>query len=235
MLAPTSSSASLYAGESTLVADVTNSAVAEAEECFAWASQLYLGLGRRAAASFVLVDWTVHIDFPGGQFNRAMDRLEQALRQVADRLTAWGFVMIWRAMLAAELGQTEVCRDSVDEVFRVAELKKSPFQRSHGHWRLAVLSSYTGDAEATLHHIRQVELLGTAWLPIGSGEFLADAADLLDRVGYTALAHEYLARVKAEPKDAGPPGGPGRRRARGKAWRPRHRRRAAAGVEPPAG
>ncbi len=39
-------------------------AVAEAEECFARASQLYLGLGRRAAASFVLVDWTVHIDFP---------------------------------------------------------------------------------------------------------------------------------------------------------------------------
>ena len=76
-------------------------ALAEAEECFARASQLYLGLGRRAAASFVLVDWTVHIDFPRGQFNRAMDRLEQALRLVADRPTAWGFVMIWRAMLAA--------------------------------------------------------------------------------------------------------------------------------------
>ena len=178
-------------------------ALTEAEECFARASQLYLGLGRRAAASFVLVDWTVHIDFPRGQFNRAMDRLEQALSQVADRPTAWGFVMIWRAMLAAELGQTELCRDSVEEVFRVAELKKSPFQRSHGHWRLAVLCSYTGDPEATLDHIRQVELLGTAWLPIGSGEFLSDAADLLDRVGYVALAQEYLARVKAEPKDAG--------------------------------
>jgi DNA-binding SARP family transcriptional activator/ATP/maltotriose-dependent transcriptional regulator MalT len=177
-------------------------ALAEAEECFARASQLYLGLGRRAAASFVLVDWTVHIDFPRGQFNRAMDRLEEALGLVADRPTAWGFVMIWRAMLAAELGQTELCRDSVEEVFRVAELKKSPFQRSHGHWRLAVLSSYTGDAEATLHHIRQTELLGTAWMPLGSGEFLSDAADLLDRVGYTALAQEYLARVKAEPKDA---------------------------------
>ena len=46
-------------------------------------------------------------------------------------------------------------------------------------------------------------MLGSAWLPLGSGEFLSDAADLLDRVGYTALAQEYLARVKAEPKDAG--------------------------------
>jgi DNA-binding SARP family transcriptional activator/ATP/maltotriose-dependent transcriptional regulator MalT len=178
-------------------------ALSDAEECFARASQLYVGLGRRAAASFVLVDWTVHLDFPRGQFTQALDRIEEALRLVPDRPTAWGFVMIWRAMLAAELGQVQLCRDSVDEVFRVAEVKRSPFQRSHGHWRLAVLSSYTGDAEATIHHIRQVELLGTGWLTLGSGEFLSDAADLLDRVGYTALAQEYLARVKAEPKDAG--------------------------------
>ena len=59
------------------------------------------------------------------------------------------------------------------------------------------------DADATLHHVRQVELHGKTWLELGSGEFLSDAADLLDRVGHTALAHEYLARVKAEPKDAG--------------------------------
>jgi hypothetical protein len=43
---------------------------------------------------------------------------------------------------------------------------------------------------------------GTWWGP-ASGDFLAEAADLLDQVGHTALAWEYLARVKAEPKDAG--------------------------------
>ena len=177
-------------------------ALAEAEECFDRASQIYRRLGLRSAASFVSVDWSVHIEFPGGQFTRAMERIEDALRLVADRPTAWGFVMIWRAMLAGELGQAELCRDSVEAVFRVAELKKSPFLLSQGHWRLAVLSSYAGDAEATLHHVRQVELHGKTWLALGSGEFLSDAADLLDRVGYTALAHEYLARVKAEPKDA---------------------------------
>ena len=36
----------------------------------------------------------------------------------------------------------------------------------------------------------------------GSGDFLAEAADLLDRVGHVALAREYLDRVAAEPKDA---------------------------------
>ena len=88
MLELTSSSASLCAGGSTLVADVTKVPWPKQRNA-SRASQLYLGLGRRAAASFVLVDRTVHIDFPGGQFNRAMDRLEQALRQgggQADRL-----------------------------------------------------------------------------------------------------------------------------------------------------
>ena len=151
----------------------------------------------------ILVDWCVHIDFPSGQFAQAMERIDQALLLVPDRPSPWGFVMIWRAMLAAELGQADLCRDSVEEVFRVAELKKSPFLRAQGHWRLAVLSSYAGDADATLHHVRQVELHGKTWLELGSGEFLSDAADLLDRVGHTALADEYLARVKAEPKDAG--------------------------------
>ncbi len=149
------------------------------------------------------VDWCVHIDFPRGQFALAKERIEEALLLVADRPSAWGFVMLWRGMLAGELGQAELCRDSVEEVFRVAELKKSPFLLAQGHWRLAVLCSYAGDAEGALHHVRQVELHGKTWLELGSGEFLADAADLLDRVGHATLAHEYLARVKAEPKDAG--------------------------------
>ncbi|HXW80992.1 MAG TPA: BTAD domain-containing putative transcriptional regulator, partial [Acidimicrobiales bacterium] len=177
-------------------------ALVEAEECFARASQLYRRLGLRSAAAFVLVDWCVHIEFPRGQFAPAMERIDQALLLVTDRPSPWGFVMIWRAMLAAELGQAELCRESVEEVFRVAELKKSPFLLAQGHWRLAVLSSYAGDADETLNHVRQVELHGKTWLELGSGEFLSDAADLLDRVGHTALAHEYLARVKTEPKDA---------------------------------
>ena len=178
-------------------------ALAEAEECFARASQLYRALGLRSAAAFIAVDWAVNIEFPRGQATAAMNRIEEALLLVADRPSAWGFVMISRALFAAELGEDELCRNSADEVFRVSEQKKSWFLRAQGHWRLAVLASYGGDAEGTLHHVRQVELYGKTWWDLGSGEFLAEAADLLDRVGHTALAIEYLARVKGEPKDAG--------------------------------
>ena len=178
-------------------------ALAEAEESFARASQLYQALGQRSAASFVAGDWAVHIEFPSGQTTAALERIEEALLLVGDRPSATGFLMIWRALLAAELGRYELCSTSVDEVFRVAEQKKSSFLRAQGHWRLAVMASYSGDAEATVYHIRQVEANKKIWWDLGSGEFLSEAADLLDRVGHTALALEYLARVTAEPKDAG--------------------------------
>jgi DNA-binding SARP family transcriptional activator/ATP/maltotriose-dependent transcriptional regulator MalT len=176
---------------------------AEAEERFARASGLYRALGMRNAVSFIAVDWASLIEFPRGQAAAALDRVEEALPMVADRPRAWAFVMIWRACFAAELGQDELCRSSAEEVFRVAEQTKSGFLVAHGHWRLAVLASYRGDGEATLHHLRQVELHNHVWWDLGSGEFLAEAADLADRVGHTDLAWEYLARAKAEPKDAG--------------------------------
>jgi DNA-binding SARP family transcriptional activator/ATP/maltotriose-dependent transcriptional regulator MalT len=178
-------------------------ALTEAEDCFARASELYKSLGMRSAVSFIAVDRASLIEFPRGQTAAAMERVEEALLMVVDRPRAWGFVMIWRACLAAELGQDELCRTSTDEVFRVSEQTKSGFLRAQGHWRLAVLGAYRLDAEAALYHVRQVERHNQIWWDLGSAEFLAEAADLLDRVGHTSLAWEYLARAKAEPKDAG--------------------------------
>ena len=178
-------------------------ALVEAEDCFARAARLYRDLGMRSAAAFIAVDWSSLIEFPLGHAAAAIERIEEALLLVADLPRAWAFVMLWRASYAAELGQDELCRRSVDEVLRVAEQKKSSFLVAQAHRRLATLASYRGDAEATLEHVRQVELHGKVWWELGSGEFLAEAADLLDRVGHTALALEYLARGVAEPKDAG--------------------------------
>lgn len=177
-------------------------ALIEAEDCFARASRLYRELGMRSAAAFVSVDWSGLLEFPRGYTAAAMQRIEDALLMVTDIPRARAFVMLWRATFAAELGQDDTCLHSVDEVIRVAEQKNSSFLLAQAHWRLAVLASYRGDENAVLDHVRRVEFNGKLWWELGSGEFLAEAADLLDRVGHTALALEYLARVKAEPKDA---------------------------------
>ena len=109
--------------------------------------------------------------------------------------------MCFRAWVAAELGMDDVCRDSAAELLDVAGRTDRDLFYAHAHWKLAILSSYRGDADAALEHVRPSSSTAAAGGP-GSGDFLAEAADLLDRVGHLALAREYLDRVAAEPKDA---------------------------------
>lgn len=178
-------------------------ALAEAEECFRVASALYRALGMPSALSGLAPYWAISLEFARGQAASAMARLDEALALVADRPRRWAYILAFRAWVAAELGLDEICRTSAEEVLRVAEQLNSPLFAAQGHWRLAMLASYRGDAEATLSHLQQVELHKGSWWGAASGDFLADAADLSDRVGLVEPARRYLARVKAEPKDAG--------------------------------
>ncbi|HTV10824.1 MAG TPA: BTAD domain-containing putative transcriptional regulator [Acidimicrobiales bacterium] len=178
-------------------------ALAEAEDCFARAYDLYRSAGMRSALAVVVPYWAMLVEFARGQAAQAMARIEEAMSQVADRPRRWAYLMVWRAWLAAELGLDDLCQASAAEVFRVAEELDSDTLWSQGHWKLAILVSYRGDAATTLHHLRQAEARKGSWWGPGSGDFLAQAADLLDRVGHVPLAREYLGRVKAEPKDAG--------------------------------
>ncbi|HMK97686.1 MAG TPA: BTAD domain-containing putative transcriptional regulator [Acidimicrobiales bacterium] len=176
--------------------------LAEAEECFSRASELLRGLGMPSALTRVVAYWTVKVEFQQGRAEAAMSRIEEALLLVADRPRSWGYLMIWRAWFAADLGLDDQCRASIAEIFRVAGQLGVDTLWAQGHWKSAILASYSGDAAATLDHLRQAELHKGSWWGPGSGDFLSEAADILDRVGHVALAREYLARVKAEPKDA---------------------------------
>ncbi|HTW09314.1 MAG TPA: hypothetical protein VME46_17540, partial [Acidimicrobiales bacterium] len=177
-------------------------ALDEAEACFAWATDLYKSLGMLSAVSGLAPYWAISIEFARGHSHAALRRLEEALTLAGNRPRRYAHVLSFRAWVAAELGQDELCRASAEEVLRIAAQLNSDLFRSQGHWRLAILSSYRGDAEATLRHLRQVELHRGNWWLSASGDFLADAIDLCDRVGLTEAAREYLERAKAEPKDA---------------------------------
>lgn len=177
--------------------------LAEAEEAFTRASALYKALGMRSAAAFIDVDWAVHIEFRLGRLDRAMTRVQEALLLAAGRVRAIGFLSIWPALFAAEQGDGDLCRRSVEQVFRSAERIKSPMLDAQGHWKLAILSSYENDAEATISHARQVEANRGHWWQLQGAQFLAEAADLCSRVGLTEEASEYLDRAMEDPQDAG--------------------------------
>ncbi|HTX00544.1 MAG TPA: BTAD domain-containing putative transcriptional regulator [Acidimicrobiales bacterium] len=177
-------------------------ALAESEASFRRAADLYRALGMRSALAPVLVEKANLIDFDDGRASAALALLDEALALVVDRPRRWAYVQSFRAKVAADLGLDEVCRASVEEVFRVAEQFGDEIFHAYGHWRLATLSSYRGDAEATMHHVRQTELhRSDRWWGQISTAFLAGAADCLDRVGHTTSAWEYLERARSDPKD----------------------------------
>ncbi len=73
---------------------------------------------------------------------------------------------------------------------------------SYVHWQRLISSSLRGDGADALHHAQQTEAHSTDWWQVASAQFLAEAADCLDRVGHTALAWEYLERAREDPQDA---------------------------------
>lgn len=178
-------------------------ALAEAEGCFARTEAIFRQLEMRSALSAIAPYRAVGVDFARGHTAVAMRRLEEALGYAAGRPRRVGYVQIFRAWMAAELGDHEGCEAIAGELFRLGEQLDSDLFRGHGHWKLACSASYRGDAEATLYHLRQAEAHKGPWWVPGSGDFLGEGADHLDRVGETALAREYLERLRAEPKDAG--------------------------------
>jgi DNA-binding SARP family transcriptional activator len=180
--------------------------LAEAEECAARAWDLYRTLGMRSAAAFIAVDRSSLIDFPNGRAEEALGRIEEALPLVRQLPRPRGFLLLWRASFAAELGRDDLFRDTIDEILRIGA-ESAAGQRAFlvglVAWRRAVVGSYHGDAEATLEHVRSVEGNAGVWWELDSAAFLAEAAEALARVGQRALAQEYLGRASEDRKDAG--------------------------------
>jgi DNA-binding SARP family transcriptional activator len=177
--------------------------LAEAEECLSRAADLYRSLNMRSTLSSLAPYWAINIEFARGRAHEAMKRLDEALTLVADRPRRRGYIMCFKAWVAADLGHDEECRASAEELLRLADQLNSELFYAHAHWKLAILSSYRGEAASTRDHLRRAELHRGTWWGPGSGDFLAEAADLMGRVGDVALAREYLDRAVDDPKDAG--------------------------------
>lgn len=181
-----------------------DAALSESEECLGRAADLYQRLGMRSERAKVLCEIATLTDFADGRAAAALARLDESLTLVANRPRRWGYLLWFRARVAAELGLGELSRASAQEMMRMAEQFDDDVLRAYANWCLAILASYGGDAEATLRHVREAEVhRADAWWGQASSAFLADAADALDRVGHTALAWDYLGRARSEPKDAG--------------------------------
>jgi ATP/maltotriose-dependent transcriptional regulator MalT/DNA-binding SARP family transcriptional activator len=179
-------------------------ALQDAERHFAHAARLYDQLGMRGARAGLVPYQAMWIEYARGESRSALKHLQEALSLVVDRPRKWAYLMVFHAEVSAELACYDQCEADIREVFRVGEDLRDELLIAYGHWQLAISASHRRDAAETLERIRLVEAHKANWWAVASADFLADAADCLDRVGHSALAVEYLSRAQDNPQDGEP-------------------------------
>ena len=177
----------------------------DAERYFDRAARLYDQLGMRTARAGLVPYQSMWIDFPRGEANAALEHLEAGLSLVVGRPRKWAYLLVFHAEVSIELGRHDQCEADVREILRVAaDLPHAEILHGYSHWLLAVSASQRRDAAETLKQVRLAEVHKGVWWARAGAEFLAEAADCLDRVGHSALAIDFLRRAQADPQDAEP-------------------------------
>lgn len=180
--------------------DVTS--VREAARHFDRATAIQLSLGNRAAAATLALLWATFAEFSLGRPVEALEVLDRGLGFAAGHPRRFMRLLAVRALILAELGRHDGVDDSLDELVGMAGAIGDGWMLVYADWVRMISSSLRGDAAATLDHARGMEARQGEWWSWEGAMFLADAADSLDRVGYTALAADCLARAQRDPQNA---------------------------------
>ncbi|HEV2362267.1 MAG TPA: hypothetical protein VGS21_11235 [Acidimicrobiales bacterium] len=177
---------------------LSESSLREAAREFDRASAIYRDLGYEAGASGVVAPRALWTELGIGRAEEALRVLEDGLAVSGVGPIRAGRLLYHRAQVLWELGRFDEADASLDEVERIGR-RHDPLLVAFSFWGRVATASLRGDAAATVENVHAMESnRGEWWAAVGS-EFLADAADCLDRVGEHALATDYLARAKAEP------------------------------------
>lgn len=174
----------------------------EAAGYFDQAMELYVRMGYPEHVSSVAVDRAIRTELGAGRPRSALEVLDTALGHAAGQPRRVGRLLFYRAQVLTELGQHEEAEATLEESLRVRSHLPDSYYLAMVHWERMILASMRGDAALTLDQANDVEANRSDWWAYGGAEFLAEAADCLDRVGHTALAWEYLERAQADPQNA---------------------------------
>jgi DNA-binding SARP family transcriptional activator len=171
---------------------------------FEEAANLCISVGFRAGVAVMAPYRAIWIHLALGRPLAALDVLNEALGLAGDTPRRYADLLIRRAEVLLELGRHSECESDVDEVLRIVrQLGSSEHLIAFCHWQLMLSNSVRGESEATLEHARKVKAHWGDWWDVAGPDFLADAAESLDRVGYGPLAWEHLEEAKQQPGDAG--------------------------------
>ncbi len=162
------------------------------------AHRLALAAGRREWAVQAWTLLAIGVEMALGRNAEAIARVDEALELLSTRSGQRAVVLTLRAELLNESGRYDEADASLAEARRLASDLRLPRAHAYAAWEAARTASQTGDRARAGALLREAEQHSGEWFARETGViFLADAADILARVGAADTAREYLARAVA--------------------------------------
>jgi LuxR family transcriptional regulator, maltose regulon positive regulatory protein len=138
-----------------------------------------------------------------GAIDQAVAALDESLQVIPDRRQQRAVLLTFRAEILNQAGRYEEAEANLTEAEAIAQVIGDVRVRAYAGWERARGLSQQGDGPGTLAAILAAESFRSDWFDGCGGEFLADAADFLDRVGYRDLALQYLDRAVLQSEHEG--------------------------------
>jgi DNA-binding SARP family transcriptional activator/ATP/maltotriose-dependent transcriptional regulator MalT len=177
--------------------------LAAAEPLLEEAYRLCLSLGRRSWAAQVAMPLAIHVHYARGHHAAAIARIDEALAHVPATSRHRAVMLTFRADVLIDCGRSDEAEATLEEARELAARVRDARVLAYVWWSWARAAAYRDDAAATLEALRRAEEQHGDWFAHDTGaELLADAGELLGRVGEEGLAWEYLARAEARHPQA---------------------------------
>jgi DNA-binding SARP family transcriptional activator/tetratricopeptide (TPR) repeat protein len=183
----------------------TDGSTHRAEPVLLEAADRYAALGRYEWQAYALLCLGNVVYLQNGQLTRARQSLELALGVLSADSPRRPMVLNFYADLLILLGEWHRAEEVLAEGELLARGADDSTGSAYAAWSRARMASARGDAMATERYVSETEREAPAdWFEIHTGAtFLAEAAELLDRVGLSDAAQQYLARaVERAPDDS---------------------------------
>src|SRR5581483_7257870 len=178
------------------------------------AAEVHLG---EAAALFALLgepDWEsdarvtlgYHVCFARGDLDRAAEELSAALRHLPRTGPKRATITTFAAHVETYCGRLDEAEAWLADASGIAAVVGDAHLHAYSAWERARVASHRGLAARTLEHLEDAGRRPGDWYAHPTGiEFLADAAEMLARVGEGEAAAGYAERALARAEAIGHP------------------------------
>ncbi len=167
-----------------------------AEQMLTDALETCQALGQTAWAAQVALQLAHGVHYARGEFDLAVRRMEEALAGVGRRSRFRPLTLTIRAEMLLNVGRYDEASTTLASALELADELDDDRGAAYAHWVAARSAGQRENAEMMITELEAVELHRGDWFEQSPGaEFLAEAADLCDRVQRSDLATAYAQRA----------------------------------------